>query len=194
MDFWNAIGDFLATLEPKDWVTAGLAVVAIVVSIWTASQTWRYHPRPVLTVDKAQLQTAVERDPHSTTTFGPRLYVTVTNRGSAPAHDVRLRVDIRGGEERTFEAGTLNAAATHRFTASFAEQKSSREGVMPRQVWWEPDRIEASRVRLRLYWRQSPVPKRVRSRRVRPALGTTGDTAHPLQREWRSDFVNPSQG
>ncbi len=122
MDFWNGVGDFLATLTPSDWVTASLAIVAIVIAVWTASQTWRYHPRPLLTVDEATLQHGTEKDPHSDATFGPRLRVVVSNRGSERALDVILVVTVRGGAERSFASGELAPGKSETFLAKFAEE------------------------------------------------------------------------
>lgn len=129
MEFWNAIGDFLATLEPKDWVTTGLALAAIIVSIWTASQTWRYHPKPLLTVDACGVQ------PFSTPVMGlnnatgPYLWVTVTNRGNAPAHDLSLVIRVRGRKDATLGGKQLAPGASVGFDHELARMRQHEEPV-----------------------------------------------------------------
>lgn len=174
MDFWNSIGDFLSTLEPKDWVTAGLALIAIVVAVWTASQTWRYHAKPLLTIDTAKLQpNTVTPEWTDDLNYGPRLYVSVTNRGNAPAHDLTLRVLVKGKPDVLLGGDPLDPGATTRFQYDLAQQKWSPDGVMPRSAWWEPAEINPSDVRMKLRWRQSPALRRFRRKRVRPLLGPT---------------------
>jgi hypothetical protein len=81
VDFWEQVGEFFATFEPKDWVTSVVAAIAIVVSLISLHQTRLYHPRPYV-----RLRSAVwGRDPDSD--LRPYLHVTATNYGTGPALD-----------------------------------------------------------------------------------------------------------
>lgn len=91
MEFWIALGDFFGTFEPKDWTTACLAIVALIVSIWTTSQTWRYHPRPLMQVVTAVYATDVEFHSESGTKhYLADVDLSRVNGGNGTALDVRV--------------------------------------------------------------------------------------------------------
>ena len=46
MDIWAALGKFFGTFQPKDWVTFGAAVLALVLTLISNRQTRWYFPRP----------------------------------------------------------------------------------------------------------------------------------------------------
>lgn len=80
------IPNFFAAFDPKDWATAGISVVALVVSIWAVSQTWVFNPRPHWKLRWSGYPFEEER---------PGIVVQLTNIGDASAKDVELCVRPR---------------------------------------------------------------------------------------------------
>jgi hypothetical protein len=83
----SAIGAFFASFQPKDWVTAVLAVGAIVLSIVTVVQNARHHPR-------ARLKYKWDRTKATDRNFVMMAELTISNEGTASAMGLRLDIDI----------------------------------------------------------------------------------------------------
>ncbi|GAB3408847.1 hypothetical protein GCM10027515_26640 [Schumannella luteola] len=158
MEFWSDIGDFFATFEPKDWVTSALALLAILVALFTASQTWRYHPRPLIMIDRALLLPAVEPDGYGNDA-GPRIEVDVVNRGNAAAHAVRIVTKAKGRRKESFERPILEPGATWRIEFTLADKIRSPDPDEPRRqiARWSRDSVPKREVRVWRRWRQSPL-------------------------------------
>lgn len=171
MDFWSSIGDFFATFEPKDWVTAIIALLAIAVSVFTASQTWRYHPKPHFVVEHRAIREGVATgsDPYNPGNDGPQAGVTIANRGSGLAHDVRLVVDVKGGRSYVVQEALVEPGKVLRYSDLTLGESKYVAAIpeAPAHHVHNPERVDRRAVRLTLRWRQSPVMWLVRRRRIR---------------------------
>jgi hypothetical protein len=161
VDFWNGLGEFFATFEPKDWVTAIIALLAIAVSVFTASQTWRYHPKPLFVIEHRAIRevVAAEPDPYSPANDGPKAVVTVANRGSGIAHDVRLVVEVTGSKKYVIREALVEPGKVlnyHDLTLGDSEYIAGTPEV-PAHFTFDPERVDRRSVRLTLRWRQSPL-------------------------------------
>ena len=87
------LGAFFSTFEPKDWVTSGLAVVAILVSVISTSFTLRhnrlYFPKPLF------IGLVYVRQPFNDGDQ-PMTVRRISNRGNGDAHDVTVSLFHRG--------------------------------------------------------------------------------------------------
>jgi hypothetical protein len=77
VDFWDQVGAFLETFEPKDWVTSALAVLAIILSVLSLRQTRYYYPRPYFRAERTLWSDVAEGG-----AARPALDVKFTNYGA----------------------------------------------------------------------------------------------------------------
>jgi len=170
MIFWDAIGDFFATLEPKDWVTAGLALGAIIVSGFTAAQTWRYHPKPLMAIEYNEIQVEAWTDDREDGR-SPQVSVGVSNLGNATAYDVYLTLYSPALTEPTVIRRTkLAVADTWNWVGSLVpplgvDYDDASEKWVTAERW--SGRIHPRQVKVVVSWRQSPSMWRRRRKVVR---------------------------
>jgi len=174
MQFWDDIGKFLATFEPKDLVTVLLALGAIGISVWTASQTWRYHPKPTLIAHgKAFGHNSVPPVDWAKQT-GPSVYFEILNRGNGTAYDVSVQTSaptLAAMSERSH--GIIEPGASVKTGSSLRNSfPETRENPVPggqaitvRVYPTEP--VDPGTVKVLIRWRQSPNMRRLRRQRVR---------------------------
>jgi low affinity Fe/Cu permease len=110
----SGIGAFFGSFQAKDWVTALLAVAAIVISIVTVVQNARHHPRARMKYRWAKKLTG-----HNGVIM---VELKMTNEGSASAPGMRLDID-----------NARDHYALHWFTADNFAQGREETIVVPLQ-------------------------------------------------------------
>ena len=84
-DVLAALGSFFGALAPSDWITSGLSLAAIVISVIALRQVAASHPHSEL-----ELEWPHPSDITNANFVG--VYVKLFNHGSTPARDVRIDV------------------------------------------------------------------------------------------------------
>jgi hypothetical protein len=153
----NPIGDFFVTFESKDWAISALALIAIWVSIWAASQTGRFNPRPLLQVVDATYDEKVPSVGHEVHIVSD-VSLSFINNGNGPALDVRVVARgplIDGGLETRF--GYVEPG----------KQIDSLVEMFPTDNFGNPRPVRgANRPGLTMSWSQSPRVSRRHTMRI----------------------------
>jgi hypothetical protein len=142
---------FFAGFAPQDWVTGGIAALALAFSVASYRQQERHLPVPVL-VARATLS-------NTTDGLSGRMRVKVSNVGPSPAFDVSLRVRLvpAAAYARRFR----NFWVAIESVAKLDSGDSPLEAELASDPQWDFKRV-------RVTWRQGPNPRRVRSVSVVP--------------------------
>lgn len=131
-------------MEPKDWLTLGVSVAALVVSVVALTQKGRYFPRPLIECVLWLNQTS------QTDQF--ELTRRIANRGNGDASDVA--VYLRHADEKTamLRLDHVDALSAH----TVLQQART---VVPLDL--------ARDYRILITWRQSPNNRRVRKKQFK---------------------------
>jgi hypothetical protein len=163
--FWDAVVAFFT--EPKAWIPAALSVVAIVVSVFTASQTWRYYPKPLIVAEAKRSRGKWQPIQESKMLGGPFVAARLVNRGNGIAYDVRVKVSARGqvpletsNGGKDLEPGKAERYSVEWGTSIPISNTNSDAG-------WTVEQVDVKRVRYVVRWRQAPTMTRWRSTRIR---------------------------
>lgn len=147
---------FFSTFQPKDWVTAALALAALVVATLAITQKSRHLPKALVQA-RMQFRSGYPAK-------GPVNWIvrTVENKGNGTAYDVH---------EYLFHAGKPNVRLE---LTRNVEIEPSAEGLESRTLAAEDARI----MRVLVTWRQAPNMKRIH-RKVLSAKGIPNEWQPP---------------
>lgn len=152
---------FVFALTAADFVSAGLALAAIIVSVIALWQTRRWRPRPLLIVELNELGRIGLFNGGS-----EYRVVRFANRGTADAIDVRCQfIDVEGHTRDEQSLGTLSTDQVGEIlVGASTPMPSEYVAVNASFVPGEEDGVQTYRVRL--LWRQPPRVETTRSLRV----------------------------
>lgn len=174
MAFWNDLGKFLASFEPKDIVTVVLALAAIGISVWTASQTWRYHPKPILIASGIAFGHNTAPPVDWAKQSGPTVYFEILNRGNGTAYDVSVQTSAPTLAETAVRShgiiepgGSVKTGSSLRNSFPVTKENPVPGGQVVTSRVYPTEPVDPKTVKVLIRWRQSPNMRRLRRQRVR---------------------------
>lgn len=140
--------------------------------MWTASQTWRYHPKPTLIVQGKGFRHNTVPPVDWAKQSGPNVYFEILNRGNGNAYDVSVQTSaptLAATLERLH--GIIEPGASVKTGSSLRNSvpeivlTPTGEETLHQVYLTEP--VDPKTVRVLIGWRQSPNMRRLRRQRVR---------------------------
>lgn len=156
--------DTMRSMDPVllSWIALGVSAASAIAAIWSVTQTWRYHPRPVWVHSFVETDLGSnEMEPR------PAVHFRLENKGRGTATDLVYVVDSPGRLPITVEnvATSLDHGKSERFTISLVtgDLSSTFNKETMEYVTAVGPRMRGA-YRVRVQWRQSPNEAKVREK------------------------------